>query len=110
MANFINPEGLLKLGENLYEESDGSGTCQTSVARANGFGKIRQGWIEKSNVDLRQEIAEWKRIRQACRTIRTLMEGNQVDFTSLFLPTEDLQPTFFGGYRPVSLDGPWLAG
>jgi flagellar basal-body rod protein FlgG len=75
MGNFINPQGLLKIGENLYEESDGSGTCQTGTPGSNGFGKLRQGWIEKSNVDLRQELVEWKRIRQTCRTIRSLLDG-----------------------------------
>ena len=75
MANFINPQGLLKIGENLYEETDASGACTTGCPGSDGFGKIRQGWIEKSNVDLRQETAEWKRMRQTCRAIRSLLEG-----------------------------------
>jgi len=75
MANFINPAGLMKIGENLYQESDGSGTCQTGCPGSNGFGKIRQGWIERSNVDLRQEIGEWRRIRRTCRELRSLLEG-----------------------------------
>jgi flagellar basal-body rod protein FlgG len=74
MANFINPGGLLKIGENLYEETDGSGTCQTGVPGSNGFGKLRQGWTEQSNVDLRQEIAEWRRIRQTRRSIHSLLD------------------------------------
>jgi flagellar basal-body rod protein FlgG len=75
MANFNNSQGLLKLGENLYEETDASGACTTGCPGSNGFGKIRQGWIEKSNVDLRQVTAEWKRMRQTCRAIRSLLEG-----------------------------------
>lgn len=75
MADFINPQGLMKIGENLYEESDGSGTCRTGSPGANGFGKIRQGWIEKSNVDLRHETAEWRRIRRLCRELRSLLDG-----------------------------------
>jgi flagellar basal-body rod protein FlgG len=74
MADFINPQGLLKIGENLYQESDGSGACQTGTPGSNNFGKIRQGWIEKSNVDLRQETAEWKRLRRTYRAIRSLLE------------------------------------
>ena len=76
MANFINPQGLLKIGENLYEETEGSGCATTGSpgSSGSGIGKIRQGWIEQSNVDLRQEMAEWKRIRQTCRTIRSLLE------------------------------------
>ena len=76
MANFINPQGLLKIGEHLYEETEGSGCATTGSpgSSGSGIGKIRQGWIEQSNVDLRQELAEWKRIRQTCRTIRSLLE------------------------------------
>ncbi len=74
MADFINPQGLLKIGENLYQESDGSGACQTGTPGSNNFGKIRQGWIEKSNVDLRQETAEWKRLRRTYRAIRSILE------------------------------------
>jgi flagellar basal-body rod protein FlgG len=74
MANFINPQGLVRIGENLYQESDGSGTPVTGCACTNGFGKIRQGWIERSNVDLRQELIEWKRIKQACQAIRSLLD------------------------------------
>jgi flagellar basal-body rod protein FlgG len=74
LASFVNPEGLVPIGENLYEESDASGTPQTGNAGTSGFGKLRQGWIEKSNVDLRQEMTEWKRIRRACREIRLLLE------------------------------------
>ena len=55
------------------EETEGSGCATTGApgASGSGLGKIRQGWIERSNVDLRQELAEWKRIRQTCRAIRT---------------------------------------
>jgi flagellar basal-body rod protein FlgG len=75
LANFINPEGLMKIGENLYQETDASGTCETECPGSNGFGKIRQGWIEKSNVDLHQEMAEWKRLRRTCRELRALLDA-----------------------------------
>jgi flagellar basal-body rod protein FlgG len=75
MANFVNPQGLLKTGENLYEETEASGSCETGSPGTKAFGKIRQGSIEKSNVDLFQELAEWRRIRQTCHTIRSLLEG-----------------------------------
>jgi hypothetical protein len=37
------------------------------------FGTIRQGWTERSNVDKRQEMAEWKRISNSCRSFRQLL-------------------------------------
>jgi flagellar basal-body rod protein FlgG len=51
LANFINPQGLLKMGENLYQETDASGTAQTGNAGQNGMGVIQQGSLEQSNVD-----------------------------------------------------------
>jgi flagellar basal-body rod protein FlgG len=51
MANFINPQGLLKIGENLYQETDSSGTAQTGVPGANGMGTLQQASLEQSNVD-----------------------------------------------------------
>jgi len=74
MAKFVNPEGLLQTGENLYEETDGSGTCQTGNPGSDGFGKIWQGWVERSNVDLREEISEWNRVRRVCRELRAIVK------------------------------------
>jgi len=51
LANFINPQGLLQLGENLYSESDASGTAQTGAPGQNGMGTTQQGSLEQSNVD-----------------------------------------------------------
>jgi flagellar basal-body rod protein FlgG len=51
LANFINPQGLLKLGENLYQETDASGTAQTANPGQNGMGTTQQGSLEQSNVD-----------------------------------------------------------
>jgi flagellar basal body rod protein FlgG len=38
------------------------------------MGKLRQGWIEESNVDLAHEISEWKRVRRLCRDLRALLK------------------------------------
>ena len=51
---FQNPEGLEQLGGNLYSETANSGTpIQNAV-----YGKINQGAIEMSNVDLSEEFTE----------------------------------------------------
>ncbi len=51
IAKFINPDGLLKLGDNLFKETDASGTVQTNNPGQLGFGAIRQGFLESSNVE-----------------------------------------------------------
>jgi flagellar basal-body rod protein FlgG len=58
LANFINPEGLLKLGENLYAETDASGPAITGSPGQDGLGVLRQGMLEASNVEPVRELIE----------------------------------------------------
>jgi len=51
LANFINPNGLKRIGQNLYEESEGSGAPIFSYPGEEGMGFIKQGYVERSNVD-----------------------------------------------------------
>ena len=51
LANFINPNGLKRLGQHLFEESEGSGAPLFAYPRNDGMGVVKQGYIEKSNVD-----------------------------------------------------------
>ena len=54
IAVFQNPEGLEQLGGNLYSETANSGTPIKDAV----YGKINQGAIEMSNVDLSEEFTE----------------------------------------------------
>lgn len=58
LSTFINPAGLEPIGENLYLESEGSGVPQTGNAAENGFGRIRSGMLEGSNVSTVQELVD----------------------------------------------------
>ncbi len=58
LALFINPEGLLKIGENLYAPTDASGTAIPGNPGQNGLGVLRQGWLEASNVEPVQELID----------------------------------------------------
>ena len=58
MASFINPDGLLKVGENLYHATDASGQPQLGPAGQNGLGIFRQGSLEKSNVEPVREMID----------------------------------------------------
>ena len=51
LATFINPEGLLKLGENLYSETEASGPFQLSLPGQDGSGTLTSGMLEASNVN-----------------------------------------------------------
>jgi len=58
LATFINPEGLLKQGENIYTATDASGTATLTTAGSQGAGVIRQGFLEASNVEPVQELID----------------------------------------------------
>lgn len=58
LAQFINPEGLMKLGENLYRETVASGSPTLGNPGANGIGVLRQKALESSNVEPVQELID----------------------------------------------------
>ncbi len=58
LASFINPDGLLKVGNNLYQETDASGTATTANPGQPGFGVLAQGALEASNVEPVQELID----------------------------------------------------
>ncbi|MFH1268766.1 MAG: flagellar basal-body rod protein FlgG [Planctomycetota bacterium] len=58
LAYFINPDGLLKLGENLYAETDSSGTATLGNPGQDGLGLLRQNTLEGSNVEPVNELID----------------------------------------------------
>ncbi len=56
LADFVNPVGLQAIGENLYQETASSGVATTGTAGLNGLGKIMQGSLEASNVNVVEEM------------------------------------------------------
>jgi len=58
LANFVNPTGLLALGDNLYQETLASGAPTEGVPGEDGFGKLKQGALESSNVQVVEEMVD----------------------------------------------------
>ena len=58
LANFINPVGLEPVGNNLFRVSETSGEPVAGAPGDGGFGRLRQGYLEASNVDAVKEITE----------------------------------------------------
>ncbi len=56
LVDFINPAGLQSIGSNLYLETASSGTPQAGVPGENGVGRLLQGALENSNVDIVEEM------------------------------------------------------
>jgi flagellar hook protein FlgE len=58
LAKFSNAAGLEKAGGNLYVDSANSGTPENGFPADDGYGVIRSGFLEMSNVDLANEFTE----------------------------------------------------
>ena len=58
LTNFSNAGGLEKTGGNMYRSTLNSGQPIVGSAGSEGYGKIRSGFLEMSNVDLSNEFTE----------------------------------------------------
>jgi flagellar hook protein FlgE len=56
LAKFTSPEGLVKLGGNLFTESPSSGQPLIGEPNTAGRGKLLSATLELSNVDLASEF------------------------------------------------------
>jgi flagellar basal-body rod protein FlgG len=58
LTSFINPTGLLALGENLFAETPSSGTPTEGRPGDAQWGKLKQGTLEGSNVQVVEEMVD----------------------------------------------------
>ena len=58
LIRFPNPAGLKAQGGNLYSETISSGTAQNQQPGQTGTGMLRQGYRERSNVQVVDELVE----------------------------------------------------
>ena len=56
MANFVNPGGLLRGGQNLWSPTSNSGDPIIGTPNTNGRGAVQTGTLEASNVDLAEQF------------------------------------------------------
>jgi len=55
-ASFLNPSGLQPIGQNLLVETAASGAPQVGTPTQDGLGRIAQGSLEASNVNMVEEL------------------------------------------------------
>ncbi|MEM5330208.1 flagellar hook protein FlgE [Paraburkholderia sp. JHI2823] len=58
LANFNNPNGLIDLGGNQYQETNASGVAQVSTPGSTNHGTLTGGALEASNVDLTNQLVD----------------------------------------------------
>ena len=56
LANFANPGGLDPKGGNIYAETAASGSPSAAAPGTNGLGRLQQGFVETSNVNVVEEL------------------------------------------------------
>lgn len=56
LTNFVNENGLEAIGNNVYKESPASGTPLAAFPGDEGYGTLKQSFVESSNVDSVREI------------------------------------------------------
>lgn len=56
LAHFQNPSGLNGIGRNLFLPTASSGTAATGAPGENGLGRLNQGFLEQSNVNVVEEM------------------------------------------------------
>ncbi len=78
LAKFVNPGGLKAIGDNLYVQTDASGTPVIGNPANDGFGELHQGYLESSNVDIVQEMIAMITAQRAyeinSKTVQTVEE------------------------------------
>ncbi|MBW6532170.1 flagellar basal-body rod protein FlgG [Sphingomonas citri] len=58
VASFPNPAGLTSAGDNFLTESAASGAANLGVPGEDGRGRVRQGTLEASNVNVVEELVD----------------------------------------------------
>jgi flagellar basal-body rod protein FlgG len=82
LTDFVNPDGLLSHGQNIFLETEASGPPVTATPGTEGMGEIQQGALEQSNVDVVKELVSMIEAQRAfeinSQVIQTANEALQV--------------------------------
>ena len=82
LARFANPSGLLSMGQNLLAPTAASGQPVIGFPNDEGMGRIQQGSLEGSNVEIVQEMVEMIAAMRAyeinSKAIKTADEMGQI--------------------------------
>ena len=65
LASFVNQGGLLKMGENLYQETASSGAPNQNAPGTIGLGLLEQNFVETSNVNVVEELVNMIQTQRA---------------------------------------------
>jgi flagellar basal-body rod protein FlgG len=75
LARFSNPGGLEAKGGNLFKETQASGMPFVDRPGSEGFGVVRQGFLEDSNVDVVKEMVHLIEAQRAYETNSKMVQS-----------------------------------
>jgi flagellar basal-body rod protein FlgG len=82
LARFANPSGLMAVGENLLAATPASGEPVTGMPQDDGMGRLVQGHLEGSNVEIVQEMVDMIAAQRAyeinSKAVKTAEEMSQI--------------------------------
>ncbi|MDT8399362.1 MAG: flagellar basal-body rod protein FlgG [Pseudomonadales bacterium] len=65
LSTFVNQTGLESIGENLFVETTASGPQNQNIPGLNGAGRLNQGYVETSNVNVVEEMVNMIQTQRA---------------------------------------------
>jgi len=79
LASFTNTDGLQQISNSLFLETPESGVPQTGTPGSDGFGEVKSGAIEQSNVDLATAMTNLIQAQRAYQMdARLLQQGDDM--------------------------------
>jgi flagellar basal-body rod protein FlgG len=75
LSQFVNPEGLMAYGQNIFLEGDASGPPINGIPGTQGLGEIQQGALEASNVDVVKELVSMIESQRAFEINSQVIQG-----------------------------------
>ncbi len=75
LVKFFNPAGLKSIGQNMFVETEASGTPTIGVANQEGFGSINQYALENSNVDVISEMMRMVMLQRVFDTVSKAVQS-----------------------------------
>lgn len=79
LYSVANPNGLINYGGNLLLETEASGATQSGTAGEQGLGKIKNGALEQSNVNMADEMTQLISIQRSFEmSLRTFQQTDQM--------------------------------
>lgn len=74
LATFVNPSGLMAIGDSMFKQTAASGTPQTGNPGSTNIGYVKQGWREGANVNAVEEMTDLIKIEKIYEMLTKILK------------------------------------